>query len=250
MENKAIIITGANGAIASVLTGEYLKRNYHVIALIHHNIWRLEKLKQDYPSNLIIEKCDLTDDKQVSFLINKLMKSKLGIPSKLIHTSAVRSSDFLPLAETDPVKWYSVVKSNVFSIYNLLRHLLPYYQEKREGRIVLIGSNISRTGLKYGSAYAVSKGALGNLARTVTLEYGQDNIMINVISPGPVNADQSHFSEEYQKFRENYFAKELENTPLQKLVEPQDIFESCDFLLSDKNRVISGEEIFITGGKL
>jgi NAD(P)-dependent dehydrogenase (short-subunit alcohol dehydrogenase family) len=250
MGNKAIIITGANGAIGSVLTAEYLKKNYHVIALVHRNIGRLTQLLQDYPDNLLIEKCDLTDFQQLASLVKKLRESEKGLPSKVIHTSAVRSSDFLPLAETDPRKWYSVVNNNLFSTYNLLRNLLPYYQEKEEGRIVLIGSNISRTGLKFGSAYAVSKGALGNLARTIALEYGKYNIMINIISPGPVDADQSHFSEEYQKFRESYFAKELENTPLKKLVKAQDILETCDFLLSAKNRLITGEEIFITGGKL
>ena len=44
--------------------------------------------------------------------------------------------------------------------------------------------------------------------------------------------------------------KELKNTPLRKLVQPIDILNSCDFLLSDKNNLISGEEIFITGGKI
>lgn len=250
MEDKAIIITGANGAIGSLLTEEYLKKDFFVFALIHKEKNRITSLLEKYSKRLVIKECDLTNNDEVKQILNDLLKQYGFLPAKLIHTSALRSSDFVSLTETEPLKWRSVVEMNIFSCYNLLHNLLPVYQKMQAGRIVIIGSNISRTGLKNGSAYAVSKGALANLARTVALEYGKDNIIINILSPGAVQADQSHFSDEYQAFRKNYFEKELQDTPLRKLVEPIDIFSSCEFLLSDQNRLISGEEIFITGGKL
>lgn len=250
MERKAIIITGANGAIGSFLTEEYLKKDYFVLALIHNKQARITSLLAKYPNMLEIEKCDLTNHTVIKQLFTDFQQRLGFIPAKLIHTPALRSSDFVALAETEPQNWYSVVEMNIFSCYNMLHNLLPYYQQAEGGRIVIIGSNISRTGLKNGSAYAVSKGALANLARTVALEYGKDNIIINILSPGAVKADQSHFTREYQQFRQRYFEKELQETPLQKLVEPYDVFVNCEFLLSEQNRLISGEEIFITGGKL
>lgn len=250
MNNKSIIITGANGAIGSFFTQEYLKLGYDVFALIHKHTERIAPLQTEYPHKLIVKKCDLTDYDQVQVSLQDFQTKYDYLPGKLIHTSALRSSDFKPLVESNPQQWSSIIEMNILSAYNLLRNILPFYQKNKAGRIILIGSNISRTGLKNGSAYAVSKGALPNLARTLAQENGPDNIMINVVSPGPVNADQSHFSQEYRKFRESYFQKELRETPLQKLVEPLDIFKTCDFLLSKENRMITGEEIFITGGKL
>ncbi len=250
MEEKAIIITGANGAIGSFLTEEYLIKDYFVLALIHNHRDRISSLITKYPNKLVVKECDLTNHAEVKEVFTDFLQRFTFIPAQLIHTPALRSSDFLPLTETDPQKWYSVVEMNIFSSYNLLHNVLPYYQQDKGGRIVIIGSNISRTGLKNGSAYAVSKGALANLARTVALEYGKDNIIINILSPGPVKADQSHFTQDYQEFRKKYFEKELQETPLQKLVEPRDILTSCEFLLSEDNRLISGEEIYITGGKL
>lgn len=248
MDEKVIMITGANGAIGSFLTEEYLKSDYKVIAFIHKNRKRIDHLLDLYPRNLVIRECDLNN--YLAFTKELASLDYDVIPTRLIHTTALRSSDFLPLADTNPELWTSIVNTNLLNTYNLLRGVIPYLQKKQEGRIVLLGSNISRTGLKFGSAYAASKGALASLARSVALEYGQDNILINVLSPGPVDADQSHFSEDYRKFRAEYFAKELEETPLKKLVNPRDIFDTCNFLLSEKNRLISGEEIYITGGKL
>jgi len=250
MKGKAIIITGANGAIGSFLTAEYLKRGCLVFALIHNHKDRISPLIDKFPDKLVVKECDLTNYDVVKSVFREFIDQFGFIPRKLIHTSAVRSSDFSILTNTDPKRWYSIVQMNIFSCYNLLHIILPFYQKDRVGKIVLIGSNISRTGLKNGSAYAVAKGALANLARTIALEYGQDNILINVLSPGAVQADQSHFDQDYRRFREDYFQKELKNTPLRKLVQPIDILNSCDFLLSDKNNLISGEEIFITGGKI
>lgn len=250
MKDKAIIITGANGAIGSFLIAEYLKRDYCVLALIHKHKDRITPLMDKFQDKLVVKKCDLANYEEVKQTFNSFQTEYSFLPANLIHTSALRSSDFASLAETEPQKWFSIVEMNIYSSYNLLHVLLPVYQYNREGKIVLLGSNISRTGLKNGSAYAVSKGALTNLARTVALEYGKDNILINVLSPGAVKTDQSHFPEDYQRFRQDYFAKELKETPLQKLVEPIDIFNSCKFLLSAQNRMITGEEIFITGGKV
>lgn len=250
MNNKTIMITGANGAIGSLIVKEYLDRGYVVFALVHKDLRRIELLRKEYGEQLICRKCDLTNLTEVDSLFAELFKSYGYIPNKMIHTSAVRSSDSKILTETDPKLWYSIIEMNIFACYNLLRNLLVHYQQSGGGKIVLIGSNISRTGLKNGSAYAVAKGALTNFVRTIALEYGEDDIMINLVSPGAVNADQSHFSKEYQEFRAGYFKRELQNTPLKRLVEPLDVFHTCDFLLSDNNRSITGEEIFLTGGKL
>ena len=250
MNNNAIMITGANGAIGSILVEEYLKRGFKVFALVHKNRQRIDLLQAKYIENLVCKQCNLANLAEVNSVFAKLNNEYGFIPNKMIHTSAIRSSDSKILTETDPELWYSIVNMNIFGCYNLLRNLLVHYQENGGGKVVIIGSNISRTGLKNGSAYAVAKGALTNFVRTVALEYGPDNIMINLVSPGAVNADQSHFTKEYQAFRADYFAKELLNTPLRRLVDPLDIYHSCDYLLSDNNGSITGEEIFITGGKL
>jgi NAD(P)-dependent dehydrogenase (short-subunit alcohol dehydrogenase family) len=117
-------------------------------------------------------------------------------------------------------------------------------------RVVLFGSNVSRIGLPKGTAYSASKAAISNLCRSLSIELGPQNILINTISPGPIEIDNSHFSPEYRKFREQYYEEMLQQTPLKRLAKPEDIVALASFLISGENSFITGEEFFITGGKL
>jgi NAD(P)-dependent dehydrogenase (short-subunit alcohol dehydrogenase family) len=123
-------------------------------------------------------------------------------------------------------------------------------KEHDYGRIVLFGSNVSRIGLPKGTAYAVSKAGIVNLVRSVALELQDYNITINALSPGPIRIDDSHFSEEYREFRKRYYARELSQIPKKRLAELEDIIHVCDFLTAENSSYISGEEFFVTGGKL
>ncbi len=253
MSKKSIIITGANGAIGAYFVKRFLQEGYQVLALVHHNCDRVQDIVSSVSERdkfLTIKSCELTDYNELKQRIEEYHIEKGFIPISLIHTAALRSNDHKLLADTEGAHWWNIVEVNILSCYNLLHILIPYYQRLRDGRIVFLGSNISRTGLKFGTAYAVSKGALANLTRTVSLEYSEYNILINTISPGPVNVDQSHFPEHYQEFRKEYFKKELQNIPINRFVEPEDLFKSCLFFASEQNSYITGEEIYLTGGKV
>ena len=134
MGNKAIIITGANGAIGSFLTAKYLKNGYFVLALIHNHQDRIIPLKEKFPDNLVVKECDLANYEEVKQAFNDFQAEYNFLPAKLIHTSAIRSSDFSPLTETNPQTWYSIVEMNIHSCYNLLHTLLPFLSAEERGK--------------------------------------------------------------------------------------------------------------------
>jgi 3-oxoacyl-[acyl-carrier protein] reductase len=172
------------------------------------------------------------------------------IPDRLIHTATVRSHDFKPLVATDPQLWTEIIQTNVLGTFNLLKSVLPYFIENSYGKIVLFASNVTRIGLPKGSAYAASKAAIANLSRTLAAEEAKHNIIVNTVSPGPIKIDESSFSESYRKFREEYYKEKVEEIPLKRCATFDDLLGICNFLLSEENSYITGEEFFITGGKL
>jgi 3-oxoacyl-[acyl-carrier protein] reductase len=114
-------------------------------------------------------------------------------------------------------------------------------------RIVMVGSNVSRSGLKYGSVYAATKAALANLVKSVAMEEGLSNVLINTVSPGPVATDSKEFGEEYKSFRNDYFETQKALNSLNRVAETCDVCHLIKFLTSLENKHITGEEIFVAG---
>ncbi|MBT7469212.1 MAG: SDR family oxidoreductase [Candidatus Cloacimonetes bacterium] len=248
MMNKAIIITGANGNIGSFFAKRYFKKDDKLILCIHENSDRIANILDN--ENVRIIKTNLVDLSNFQTQLNEILTETNWHLDRMIHTTTIRSHDFKPLAETDAKLWENIIRVNVMGTFNILKTLIPVFRKNGAGKIVLFGSNVTRIGLPFGSAYSASKAALANITRTVAAEEGQNNIIVNIISPGPVKIDDSHFSESYRKFREEYYRKNLREIPLQRCASFEDLFGLCNFLLSAENSYITGEEFFVTGGKV
>ncbi len=253
----SIIITGANGNIGSAMAACWAEKGYHLILLYHLSTQRIDKIIKQHESSVIAVQADITNLAALESSINKAVKDFPILPKALIHTASMRSIDSAPLVETTPQLWQKIIETNILGTYNILKATIPFLIRKESSskidnwsRIVLFGSDVSRIGLPKGSAYAASKAAVANLTRSLAYELAEHNILINTLSPGPVDIDDTQFSPDYQSFRSRYYEKMLERTPLRRIAQASDLISFCHFLISPENRYITGEEFFITGGKL
>ena len=247
---KTIVITGANGNVGAYFARKYLESGENLILIIHKNEQRLKDLQQKFADNFRIIKVDLTDLPSLQNKFSKVIEETGWQPDRLIHTATERSHDFKPLVDTDPEIWKQIVLMNIVGTFNILKSVLPFFRKNKYGKIVLFGSNVTRIGLPKGSAYSASKAGIANIGRTLAAEEAENNIIINTVSPGPIKIDDGQFSESYRKFREEYYNKKIREIPLKRCASFEDIFGLCKFLLSEENSYITGEEFFITGGKI
>lgn len=249
-DKTAIVITGANGNVGSHFAEQYLVTGEFLILIIHNQEHRVSELQKKYSENICVIKSDLRDLDKLEKDFAKAVSETDRIPNRLIHTATIHSYDFKPLAQSDPELWRNIIEINLIGTFNIMKAVLPYFRKHNYGKVVMFGSNVSRIGLPNGSAYSASKAGIANIGRTVAVEEAENNIIINTVSPGPIKIDDSHFSESYRQFRKNYYEEKLEDIPLRRHASFEDIFGLCKFLLSPENSYITGEEFFITGGKL
>jgi len=250
MKNNAIIITGANGNVGSFFARKYCDMGENLILIIHKNDHRINDLIQDYSDRIQAFQADLSDYSNLKTKLEKVITETNWKPDRLIHTATARSSVIKSLADSDPKLWKNIINANLVGTFNILKTTLKYFRQNKNGKIVLFGSNVSRIGLPKGTAYAASKAGIANIGRTLAAEEADSNIIVNTVSPGPIKIDDSQFSESYRKFRQEYYEVKLRETPLKRCASFQDIFGLCEFLLSKDNSYITGEEFFITGGKI
>jgi len=250
MENKVIIITGGNGNVGSYFAEKFLEKGEKLILTYRKYKERINHLPDKYRGRVNLIQADISNYEQLSSQLHPLIDHKSLVPYALIHTVSMRSSDFRPLVDSETEMWYRVLDVNLKGTYNILKQIIPYFRKYNYGRIVLFGSNITRIGLPRGSAYSAAKAGIANIGRCVAVEEAPHNILINTISPGPIMIDDSHFSESYRRFRKKYYKEKLEQIPLKRYAKFADIYGLCEFLISTHNTYITGEEFFVTGGKL
>jgi NAD(P)-dependent dehydrogenase (short-subunit alcohol dehydrogenase family) len=249
MNSKVILISGANSNIGSKLAENYLDDGFSVLLLVHKNQERIEHLKS-LSKRVYVASCDLSDWKSTTTSVQQIIAEATLLPYALIHTATIRSNDSLSLVESDPVKWADIIQTNILVAYHIVKAVLPYMLEQHEGRIVLFGSEVSRSGLAFGTAYAASKSAISNMTKSLALELADSGILVNTLSPGPVQTDDQQFEPKYREFRKEYFTKQLSKIALNRFVTISDIYPLCKFLSSEQNSYLTGEEIFLAGGKL
>jgi len=115
------------------------------------------------------------------------------------------------------------------------------------GSIINMGSTASLSGFIMLPTYCAAKGALVNLTRYIALEYAPYNIRCNCICPGAVATEMmKRYMEEYPDMAQ----KSMNNHPMGRMAEPEEIADAVLFLASDKSSFITGVSLPVDGGYL
>ena len=81
-------------------------------------------------------------------------------------------------------EWEHIIETNLTGVFHCLRAMAPPLQAQGGGSIVIVGSHAAYQGHAGQAAYAASKAGLLGLVKTAALEWGPDNICVNLLWPG------------------------------------------------------------------
>lgn len=144
---------------------------------------------------------------------------------------------FLGATLNTPIEqWCALFQTNLHAPFMLVQSLLPA-MEKFKGSIINIGfagMNASRADT-YATSYALTKSALLTLTKSLSLELASKGMNVNMVSPG---------------YLENAvdLPKDLTKIPMNRAAKNSEVAEVVAFLLSDKARYITGQNIEVAGG--
>ena len=205
---KVVLVSGAGKGFGRELV-KSLSEEYAVLGVsrTEADLTSLrEELKKLRLSATLIH-ADIADFDRTKKLIIASLNQMEGTLYGLINNAGVRHRQkFSDLTVKD---FMDVSNVNLFGAINLALLVMPYMRENGQGRIINISSIISKSALPELAAYAVSKGGLDALTRSLAVEYGQEKITVNSILPGFCKTSY------YGKFSEN---AALLNMTLQKML--------------------------------
>ena len=155
----------------------------------------------------------------------------------LVNNAGIRRDNLMVFME--PTDFDKVLKTNLFSFYNVTRQVLTKMLRKKYGRIINMASLSGLKGLPGQCNYSAAKGGLIASTKALAQEIGRKGVTVNAVAPGFVKTDMVEGLDE----------AELKKTiPMNRFGEPEEIAALVGFLASSEAGYITGECISINGG--
>jgi NAD(P)-dependent dehydrogenase (short-subunit alcohol dehydrogenase family) len=144
--------------------------------------------------------------------------------------------------------WDTTMRVNVKSVFLMSRMALARMVKQGAGSIINLSSITGLVGLPVRPAYCASKGAVSILTKQMAVDFGRHNIRVNAINPSFVITDINRAMFDQMKAEKTPWEKVIEQHPLGRLGEPEDVAYAAVYLASDESRWITGICLPVDGG--
>jgi NAD(P)-dependent dehydrogenase (short-subunit alcohol dehydrogenase family) len=186
--------------------------------------------------------CHVGQEDQLRRLVDGTLEAYGRID--IVVGNAAVNPYFGPLGELPREAFDKTMGTNIWSNLVLARMVMPEMAKRRDGSIIFISSIAGLKASAKLGVYAISKAADFQLARSLAAEWGEHNIRVNCIAPGLVKTD---FAKALWEDEERLKVR-LQNCPLGRIGEPEDIGGAVAFLASDAARFMTGQVMVLDGG--
>jgi len=248
LTNKVAIVTGAARGIGLATAKRFVAEGANVVlADIDERTGSLEAKHLGSSAQFVA--CDVGDAAQVTSLVDHARDAFSGDIDVLVNNAGVvHGADFLELKEEDFDRVLRInLKGAFLASQTVARLMVEQVQAgKKPGSIVNMSSINATVAIGNQIPYCVSKGGLGQLTRATSLALARHGIRVNAIGPGSI------MTELLATVATDLEAKRrmLSRTPLGRFAEPEEVASVAVFLASDDASYITGETIYVDGGRL
>ena len=237
---KTAVVTGAAGSMGAATVEALLEEGLRV-AMVDIDDDRLSRLAQQLGSEIWPVRADISDPGEVQDAHQRVVQH-LGPVDVLVNNAGVLSNH--KAESTSPSEWRRVLAVNLDGAFYWSRAVIAHMKAQRWGRIVNTCSLASKSGgLTAGTAYAVSKGALGALTFSLARELATFGVTVNGIAPAYVRTPMVT-----EQLTEDQRRELIEQIPVGRFCEPAEFAHAVRFLVSDMSGFITGEILDQNGG--
>ncbi|MFD1717653.1 SDR family oxidoreductase [Georgenia deserti] len=184
---------------------------------------------------------DVTDSSAVREGVTELVATH-GVPDVLVNNAGVQKR--APFAEFDPADWDAVIATNLSAAFYVAREITAHMVERGSGKVVNIGSVMSRLARQTIAPYSASKAGLAMLSQGMAADLARHGIQVNTLSPGYFATEMNTALVEDEQF--DFWLRA--RTPAQRWGRPEELVGTLVYLASDASSFVSGQNIVVDGG--
>ncbi len=189
-----------------------------------------------------IEEADIADADAVAAMADRLIAA-WGRLDVLVNNAGIQSE--APSDRFDDAAFERILAVNLMGAARCARAAIRHFVSRPGGGVIINTSSVHEIVPKPGFlAYSISKGGLGNLTRTLALEFADRGIRVNAVGPGATITDLNNA---WAKDPEKRAAVES-HIPMGRAATPQELAPIFAFLASDEASYITGQTLYACGG--
>jgi NAD(P)-dependent dehydrogenase (short-subunit alcohol dehydrogenase family) len=244
LDGKIAVITGGNSGIGLATAQRFAQEGAYVF-IIGRRQSELDKAVKEIGKNVMGVQCDVSNLADLDRLYDKVKQQK-GRIDILFANAGV--ADVAPLGSITGSHFDKIFNINVKGLLFTVQKALPLFQDG--GSIILTSSVGGSKGFEGVSVYSATKAAVRSFARSWTVDLKHRKIRVNAVSPGMISTPMVSgqgmglSEEQVEQFRKSV----LNNVPLGRMGNPDEIAKAVAFLASDDSSYITGIELFVDGG--
>ncbi len=139
--------------------------------------------------------------------------------------------------------WDRIMAVNVKGLWLCSKAVVPAMQQRKQGSVVNISSNMAFNGGLTMMHYVTSKAAVVGFSRVLARELGADNIRVNTLAPGSTMSEEKATDEALKNYE-----RSASTRILKRIEQPEDLVGTALYLLSDLSTFVTGQTILVNGG--
>ncbi len=250
LQGRHALVTGGGRGIGRSIAAALMQAGAAVTVLGRGEKALADAVGQGCASGYVI--ADVTDAHAVNNGVQKAMIARGPVDLLIANAGGAESAPFL---KTAPDQFRSLFELNVMGVVHATRAVLDGMRERRTGRIVAVASTAGLKGYGYVSAYCAAKHAVVGLVRSLAVETAASGVTVNAVCPGYTDTELvqeslAKISAKTGRSREDALGSLLKDSPLGRLVKPQEVAAAVLYLCSPEASAVTGTTLVVAGGEI
>ena len=182
---------------------------------------------------------DVADREQVQRMVSQILGMWGRIDILVNNAGFDRGATLLKVCEAD---WDAVLGVHLKGTFNCIQAVAPHMIENQYGKIINLSSIWGKSGAISEICYASAKAGIIGLTKCVARELARYQILVNVVLPGLI------LTPTIAKMPEKYRSMVIDQTPLRRMGQPEEVASVVAFLASDEASFMTGAAVEVSGG--
>lgn len=239
---RSVLITGASRGIGRACALRFAQMGYAVTAGYSHAEQQAQRLAREIAElggECLPVQADMTDRAAIHRMV-RLAEAHFGAPDVLVCNAGIAQQKlFTDITEED---WANMFSVNVGGMYRVIQEALPSMISRGSGSIVTVSSMWGQVGASCEVHYSASKAAVIGMTKALAKELGLSGIRVNCVCPGVIDTEMNAMH------GEEVMRELAEETPLERIGQPEEVADTVLFLASEQARFITGQVLGVNGG--